>query len=232
MGLRRILLGMMLMLLVGSAVLFAGDIANFINLGFSDDDRYLMFGEYGVNEQTSFPYADLFVVNVRSNRYVDHGAQNAVYSVASEPGSEGQGAILTLLEQNNSLRKKYEINHLKTGRLLYLRIDGEEPKSDLDFRDFVTGTRYLIDFTQEAFGSGDSVSSSFHIDLTVITSNGSAREFEVGLPNYKRKGVKGYAIRQVLLSPAGRSLIFLMEKNEVNKTGSNIRYMVETVSIQ
>ena len=230
MDLRRILL--VVVLLAGACGLFAGDIANFINLGFSDDDRYFMFGEFGVNEETSFPFADLFVVNVSNNQFVDQGAQNGVYSVSAEPGSEGQGAILTLLEQNNSLRKRYAINHLKTGRMLYLRVDGERPKADLDFRDFVTGTRYLVHLTQEAFGSGKSVSSSFHIDLTVISSNGNAKEFAVGLPDYKRKGVKEYAIRQVLLSPAGKAIIFLMEKNEVNETGSNIRYMVETVSIR
>ena len=35
----------------------AGDIAQFVNLGFSADSKYFMFGQYGVSETTSSPFA-------------------------------------------------------------------------------------------------------------------------------------------------------------------------------
>ena len=61
------------LILLGASLLFAGDIARFVNLGFSHDNRYFMFAQYGVKEGTSFPYADLFVVDVPTNRFASQG---------------------------------------------------------------------------------------------------------------------------------------------------------------
>lgn len=212
-------------------LLFGGDIANFANLGFSSNGRYFMFAQYGVQEEDSYPYADLFVVDVPANDFASLGVKREVYAAPSEPGFVGESALYAVLGDNVELKKRYGIDHLSTGRILYLLLDGEEPKEDLDFRDFVTAIRYKVTLVQKVYGEGDAVRSSFHVDLTVIASSGSSRYYRVGLPNYQREGVKGYRIKQVLLSPNGGALIFLIEKEEVDKTGSNMRYMVETVVI-
>ena len=211
--------------------LFAGDIASFTNLGFSADNRYFMFAQYGVQEENSYPYADIFIVNVATNKFVGQGVKHAVYPHSSEPGFTGEGALFNLLGENISLIKKYQISHLETGRILYLLIDGETPKEELDFRDFVTGFRYKVRLLQSVYGEKENIKSSFYIDLTLIFKNGTSKDYRIGLPGYTRKGVKSYRIKQVLLSPKGKSLIILIEKAEVDKTGSNIRYMVETVTI-
>ena len=218
-------------LLLGGWALFGGDIASFINLGFSENSRYYMFGQYGVHEESSFPYADIFVVDVPKNDFVTGGVKHGEYSIPNEPGSRGEGALLNLLEDHLALKRQYEINHVQSGRLLYVRVDGQKPKANLDFRDFVTGTRYLVTMDQKKYGAGGSVSSSFHIDLTVIPSSDSARDYRIGLPQYRRTGVSGYTISRVILSPSGRSLVFLIEKEQTNKSGSDIRFMVETVTI-
>jgi predicted secreted protein len=211
--------------------IFAGDIANFVNLGFSGNSKYYMFAQYGVNEQTSYPYSYFYIVDVPNNDFVTNGVKNASYSTSSEAGYDGSGALYTLLEDNLSIINSYSIDHVKTGRLLYFLIDGTEPKADLDFRDFVTGNRYIIHLIQSSSGSGNSVSASFYIDLTVISSSGASKTYQVGLPNYRRTGVKSYRIKQVILSPDGRSLVFVVEKEEIDTTGANIRYMVETVQL-
>jgi predicted secreted protein len=182
--------------------LFAGDITNFANLGFSADNRYFMFAQYGVQEENSYPYADIFIVNVTTNDFVGQGVKHAVYPNPSEPGFTGEGALFNLLGENISL-----------------------------IQNFVTGFRYKVRLLQSVYGEKESVKSSFYIDLTVIFKNGTSKDYRIGLPGYTRKGVKSYRIKQVLLSPKGKSLIILIEKEEVDKTGSNIRYMVETVTI-
>ncbi len=50
------------------------------------------------------------------------------------------------------------------------------------------------------------------------------------MPNYWRKGVINYRIKQILLGPNERSLIFVIEKEEQDGKAENIRYMVETLS--
>ena len=227
---RRITLIMVLFFLGG--VLFAGDIATYINLGFSDNSRYFMFGQYGVEENLSHPYAEIYTVNVSANDFTRNGVKKAVYSVQASPGQEGMGALLTLLEGSISLINTYGINHLKMGRLLYILLNGEEPKSLLKFRDFNTNSNYTVHLIQAEYSTSDTVQASFHLDVTITEKSGRTRNFIVGRPAYRRSNVKSYKIRQIFLSPDERSLVFLIEKEEKGTSGVNIRYMVETVTIK
>jgi predicted secreted protein len=221
----------LLALFLSSGVLSAGDVASFANLGFSADGRYFMFAQYGVQEESSYPYVDLFVVDVAANDFVAQGVVKEAYPKPAEPGFIGESALYTIIGESVALKDKYRIDHLETGRILYLLVDGEEPKPELDFRDFVSGVRYRVKLQQNVYGEKEDIRSSFYVDLTVIAKNGTSKYYRVGLPNYQRRGIKSYRIKQVLLSPNGKSLIFLIEREEVDKTGSNIRYMVETVVI-
>jgi len=212
--------------------LFGGDIATFVNLGFSDDSRYFMFGQYGILEEQSRPYAEIYMVDVGANDFTTGGVKKRTFDGPVQPGQVGLGALLNLLESSTSLTSRFGIDHLNTGRLLYILLNGEEPKSLLNFRDFNTGSHYTIHLIQAEYGSGETVSASFHIDMKVTSASGNTRHFIVGIPNYRRKNVKNYRIKQITLSPDEESIIFLIEKEEKDTAGSNIRYMVETVRIQ
>jgi predicted secreted protein len=214
-----------------AAAAFAGDIASFQNLGFSEDGRYFVFGLYGATEGSLKLYAELYAVDVRANRFVQDGTRTAVYDEELEPGNNGIGALFTLFRASEDLIRRYNINHMRTGRLLYILVNGDEPKSHLEFRDFATGRRYEIDLIQSRTGTDKSVSSSFHINLTVKEQSGSEKYYTIGLPNYRRTGVRQYKIRRILLSPEGDALVFVVEKEEAFETGANVRYMVETVYI-
>ena len=45
----------------------AGDIAQFVNLGFSADSKYFMFGQYGVLQKTSTPWDPLASKSTRTS---------------------------------------------------------------------------------------------------------------------------------------------------------------------
>jgi predicted secreted protein len=68
--------------------------------------------------------------------------------------------------------------------------------------------------------------------VTINFADGTYKDYTVGRPNYKRKGVLSYRISQVILSPDEESLVFVVEKEEQDHDGVNIRYMVETVKIR
>jgi predicted secreted protein len=220
-------LGLILFLI--AAVSFCGDIAHFQNLGFSPDSRYFMFGQYGIDEQTTYPYADLFLVHVPKNSFVPKGVQHARHTQPAQPGYNGEGALLNLLGDSLFLKKEYAIDHTRTGRLLYVLVDGEEPLAELQFRDFQSERSYKITLVQNAQGIGREVKSAFHILLTVQETGGAARSFVVGLPEFFRPGVKRYRIAHAVLAPDERSVIFIVQKEEINQSGSDIRFMVETV---
>jgi len=222
-------IGLLVALLIfASASMFAGDIASFVDLGFSSDAKYYMFAQYGINEK-SLPYAEIYTVNVVTNRFVTGGALQQEYSVVVNPGQEGFGALMTLMRKGDDLAEKYGIHHLKTGRLVYILLNGELPKETVQFRDFQTGNKYTVTLRQSVYGEGKNISSSFFINTAVESSSGNLENFTVGLPNYKRNNVKEYTIRKILVSPEDNALIFVIEKTVAGSHGNNIRYMVETL---
>jgi predicted secreted protein len=222
----------LILLFLCSGLLAAGDVASFVNLGFSDNSRYFMFSQYGIDDETEYPFAELYMVDVYANKFTLQGVKKEDYKADLMPGQDGSGAFYSLLTSNASLPRSYGINHLKTGRLVYLLLDGEVPKSHIEFRDFNTGNQYSINLVQMSSGEGKTVKASFHLQVTVVFSGGNVKAYTVGLPGYYRSGVKTYRIRQVILSPDEQSVVFVIEKEYPAGTGKTIRYMVETVKVQ
>ena len=210
---------------------FAGDAAAFQNLGFSPDGRYFMFAQYGVSESGSQPYAQIFTVDVPRNRFVPGGVRKSSGRRAVEPGTDGRSALFNLLADVLPLKKKYGIDHAVTGRLLYILLDGAQPLPELAFRDFQTDKSYKVVLNQSSAGSGTGVKSSFHLLVTVEDSSGGTRSYTAGNPDYWRDGVRGYRIRQILLAPDERSLVFAVERAEEDPAGASVRYMVETLKL-
>lgn len=218
------------LLLLTAAVVYAGDIATFVDLGFSNDSRYFMFGQYGAQEATSKLYADLYLVNVRTNAFVANGVKHQDYQETLQPGQGAVGALISIVVDTLPLSRQYGINYRKPGRLLYILMDGQAPQPHLQFRDFPTGRSYTIDLQQSQYGSGNSVSSSFYITMKVTTGS-TSHTYTVGLPDYRRSGVRNYRIRRIIASPDDKSVVFVVEKEEVDKNGVNVRYMVETAQL-
>jgi predicted secreted protein len=221
-----------LLLISFSLNLSAGDMATFLNLGFSEDSKYFMFGQYGVDSTTTNSYAEIYIVDVATNSFVPSGKIEKDFHVPILPGNDGVGGIYYLLEANFPQIKKYNINHLISGRFVYILLNGEAPKSSLEFRDFNTGTQYAVSLIQSASDTGKEAAAGFHIKVTVTLKNGEKANYTIGKPDYLRKGVKKYFIKYILLAPDSKSLIFVMEKHMVDNGGDNIRYMVETKKIQ
>jgi predicted secreted protein len=227
----RNLLFAVILILFSSSALFAGDVATFVNLGFSRDSKYFMFAQYGIKQATSGSYADLFYVDVPDNSFAPHGQKSVSYDRKTEPGTFGMGSLFNIIEENIALTTKYGIDHLNSGRILYHLLDGEKSKESLSFRDFLTGDSYTVLLAQSVSEKDKSVKSSFSISFTVKKSGGNSKSFSVGHPDYARQGVKGYKIRQILLSPDTRSLVFIIEKEEADSSGANVRYMTEASRI-
>jgi predicted secreted protein len=57
------------------------------------------------------------------------------------------------------------------------------------------------------------------------------RNYRVGLPDYRRKGVRRYRIHQVVISPRGGAMVVVVEKEQLDSGGDDIRYMVETLRL-
>ena len=224
------LFSLLLLMLIQTA-LFAGDIATYINLGFSEDSTYFMFGQYGITEEKDNPYAEIFTVDVKVNKFAPDGIQKVEFDLDIQPGQVGTGALLNLLGTCGNA-DRYGIDHTNPGRVVYLLINGNISKDILEFRDFTTGNSYKVSLKQTMFGEGSSLESSFYINLSVTDPAGKTSEFTIGLPDYKRAGIKKYNIKQVLFSPDEKNLVFIIEKEKISQDGIDIRYMVETINLR
>jgi predicted secreted protein len=207
----------------------AGDVAQFVNLGFSPDAKYFMFGQYGIAEKDTTPWAETYIVDVAANNFVPKGIRKTAGTHPVDPGATGLGALLDVLADSLPQKKQFRVDHLSTGRLLYVLIDGAQASDALEFRDFQSGRSYKIALTQNASVKGADTSSSFSIALTVTDKDGKVHALAAGSPKIVRKGVKAYHIKQLILAPDNYSLVFVVQREEQDTRGSNVRYMVETV---
>jgi predicted secreted protein len=203
----------------------AGDVAQFVNLGFSKDARYFMFGQFGIAEKDSTPWADTYIVDVRANAFASKGTRKFSGTQPADPGANGLGALLNVLSDGLPRTKKLGIDHLSTGRLLYILLDGTQPAETLEFRDFQSGRSYKVALTQMAAAAG----ASYGLSIAITEKDGTTHSLTAGDPSFRRPGVKAYHIKQIILAPDGASLVFIVQKEEQDTQGSNIRYMVETV---
>ena len=52
-----------------TAPAFAGDAAQFQPLGFSEDGRYFAFEEYGIQDGSGFPYANITILDTAADKW-------------------------------------------------------------------------------------------------------------------------------------------------------------------
>ncbi len=214
------------------SLLYSGDLAQFVDLGFSADGNYYMFGEHGYKTEEGAFYSNIYLVDTERNTFVTGGIFNGKYLSNIEPGQSSNGALFKLLQETESRQKQYKIDFLRKGVPLYIYLgDPIEPSDSYDPNtiafDDIEGnlfeTRLVVN--QEG-GMGSSVRSSFKIEVRMTSSSGRGSSFDVGHPNYWRDGVKTYKIERVLQPRGQRVLIFVIQKEQSNL---GILYMIETL---
>ncbi len=212
--------------------LFAGDVSNFVNLGFSDNGKYFMFGEHGVVSDFQKAYSNMWLVNVEKNAFVSGGVYSGEYDTVIEPGESSLGALLKLVDKGSSKINLYNIDYLEQGRPLYVRINDDNNVDALSFRDFVSGLNYNFELVKNVREVGSRYYSTFGVNLETTDKNGKVRTYKLGNPSYERKDIKDYKIERILHSSTGTSIVVVISKQIVDGENINIRYMVETISLK
>ncbi|MDR1869924.1 MAG: DUF2259 domain-containing protein [Treponema sp.] len=214
-----------------ASVLWAGDTASFVDLGFSPDGKTYMFGQYGIQSSTLKPWAELYVVDVPSNNYVPNGKVSYTQNSPIKAGQDGSGILYQLINSNSSLVNRYGVVFQNQGLPLYISRDEKPPLygEKIDFRDFIAGKAYKAELVPVIEGSGKNAKSSFHIKLEsrLINGNGQAKTYTIGNPQIRRPQILSYNFKRVLIDSRGESIIFVIEMRRFAENGHDIRYMVE-----
>jgi len=215
------------------SALWAGDSAVFVDLGFSQDGRMYMFGQYGVNASTLRPWAEIYVVDVSRNAFVTNGRASITSNNPIRAGQDGSGVFHQLVSNNSSLVARNGIIFQNQGLPLYISRDENPPVYDerITFRDFLSGKSYAAQLVSTVNGSGQNAGSKFYIKLDAASSDGQVKKYTVGTPDYTRQGIVQYNFKRVVIDEKGGSIIFVIEMKQAAANGFNIRYMVEAVRL-
>lgn len=215
------------LLFLNIVAIYAGDIANFVNLGFSTDGNKFAFGIHGIKDKTYQAYAEIYLIDANTNNFLENGVfktspTKATYALDSKT------VFLSLQNRATPYLKKYGIIQEREGRPIYSQTEETKEDSTLMFRDFETGTEYTVILHSKNISA---TQSSFHITCDVISTNGNKRSYKVGHPDMVRTGTKSYSIKKVVIDNSASTLVFIVEKREVEKGGDSVRYMAEVVKM-
>lgn len=205
---------------------YAGDVANFVNLGFSSDGTKFAFGQHGIKDGTYEAYAEIYLVDIASNTFLPSGTFKTS-PTKNTYGADSKTVFLALLNRAQPYLARYNISQNLPGRPLYSQTDENKDDKTLMFRDFETNDEYTVIMHLDKKGG---MEASFYITADIIKPNGTKIRKQIGRPEYIRSGVKSYSIKKVIVDHTNSSLVFIVEKKEFNKTGDSIRYMAEVLS--
>jgi predicted secreted protein len=220
-----------LFLFTAGALLFGGDAARFVDMGFSADAKTYFFGQYGKADKKFLAYAEIYAVDVQKNDFV-----RVFKSQGSAQKQSGFEVFEELKAKNGSFLNLYSCSSSKEQQILYLREDDPRPAAEtLEFTDFEYSTRdnpvlYSIRLVPHVEGKGKNALSSFYIVIERKNQAGAPIDRKLaGNPDIKRQGVSGYRIEKIFTDASGKNLVFVIEKTIEDGDGISLRYMVETI---
>ena len=215
---------------------FAGDAAVFQEIGFSEDEKTFIFGQYGMTDMDFEPWAEIYVVDVEKNDYV----AGEVYKTSKIKvhADSGKKAYQELSDKCEWKLAKYKAKPSSVENLVYVRDkESKLPTDEIVFKDYENSSAekseyYHFKLIPSFSGKGENVLSSYYIDLQKKDGEGNVIYKKiVGNPDIKRKGVSSYKIVRCFSGKSGQNLVFIIEKTFEDKSGTSIRYMVETVKL-
>lgn len=210
-----------------TAAVYAGDIANFVNLGFSADGTKFAFGQYGLQDKTYRAYAEIYAVDIGTNTFLQNGIFRTSPSKQTE-GKESKSTFLALQNRAQAALSKWDISETRQGRVLYAQTEATAGNQTLFFRDFQTSDEYTVVLNT---AQKSKTESSFYLTVEKTKPNGTKIQKQVGRPDYIRSGVKNYSVKKILMDDTAHAMIFIIEKNEYASAGDSFRYMVEATLI-
>ena len=222
-----------LLLVLGFTALSAGDVASFVDKGFSEDGKYYIFGQYGKTDKKFQGYAEIYQVDIAANDYVDQGV--FITKPSSVTADKAGKEVFDALEA----KSYYYFKNIKSepaniDQVLYILDDVKKTGTDeivfKDFRgsDIDNPNTYNIQLVPTVNGYGKNCKSSFYIMLEKKDAEGNIiTRQKIGTPSIQRKGVTDYKIERIFCDKTEKNLIFIIEKTIEDETGTSIRYMVE-----
>ena len=205
----------------------AGDIADFITIGWCSDYSYYAFAQYGEQDGSGFPYAELYIADVEKNVFVPGGVIREIWEDEDDPEASGLNVLISLMDKSDSLRKVLGIDPRNLGKIVF-----QSSQAPTDTAKWIgpNGEKFEAVCSQRQLGSLQDFNVKAAFDLKIRVNGTVVRR--VGDPHRMRPGVIRYAIDRVLADPENQAIVVVMSKEELGFEGPSVRYMVETFRLE
>jgi predicted secreted protein len=212
----------LMLCLLAPILLYAGDTAIFVDLGFSPDYRYFAFAQYGEQDGSGFPYAELYIVDVVKNSFAPGGVVKTTWQEDSEPLAKGIHVLLEARLKADSLFNAYNIDAKLQPRILVSRDTAEREEVEWKLQD---GENIKLQLKQAGDGDHGMYTSSAAFQIDILEDSKSSKI----IGNFKRfrKYVIRYDIDRVLTFGDDKAVIVVVRMTKRGFEGPDIRYMVE-----
>ena len=227
------IIGLALLAVLGISAVWAGDVATFVDKGFSEDGKYYVFGQYGKTDKKFQGWAELYQVDIAANDYTDNGVFKTKPSAVTAD-KHGNEVFEALEGKSFYYFKDLKCEPANMDHVLYILDDVNKTGTDeIVFKDFRSADLdnadvYHIKLYPTVNGNGKNARSSFYIMLEKRDASGEViMSRKIGNPGISRKGVTNYKIERIFCDKSEKNLIFVIEKMMEDETGTSIRYMVE-----
>ncbi len=224
--------------LLAATALNAGDVASFVDKGFSADGKYYVFAQYGKTDKKFQAWAEIFQVDIAANDYVDSGVFKTRPSAATAD-KNGKTVYDELEAKASSYLNDLNCKKANAEHVLYILDDVHKTGTDeIVFKDFTSAdlenqNSYRITLVPTINGKGKNARSSFYINLEKYDADGYVLSTQrIGSPSISRKGVTNYKIERIFRDECGKNLIFVIEKHYEDDAGLSVRYMVEAAKLR
>ena len=220
-------------------MLFAGDVAVFDDIGFSEDGKTYLFGQYGTTDKTFRGFAEIYAVDIESNTFITNGIYRTNATEATA-GKSGSTVYDELKKKNSTWLSSWKASPAEISEVLYIRqYNSKNAEDEIVVRDFEHSTadnttQYTFKLVPYKEGKGASVYSSFYINVEKKDGSGKVlKKFVAGSPDVKRRGISGYAIEKIMCDKTATKFVIVVEKiSEEENAAPSVRYMVETFVIK
>ncbi len=203
--------------------LWAGDAATFLSVGCSEDFRYYAFAQYGVQDGSGFPYAELYIVDVPENNFVPSGVVKHLWK--EEALAQGIHVLLNTRAATDSILSAYHISELFQMRHVVPPADSERTAVKWQNKD---GETIYVSMQQESRGDPAQYSSEAAFSLHMTAPQDT---LAIGKINRFRDYIVRYDIDRVLANEKQTAFVFVLRMTQIGFEGPSIRYMVETVML-
>ena len=206
-------------------LLLSGDNAEFVSLGWSDNYNYYAFGQYGIEDGSGFPYAEIYIIDVEKNEFVNNGSFRKRVETDTT-FLTGLSVLINLRQKADSLFDKYEISELRPGKVLFPGSNGQQKTASYSLNN---GKELRLHLVQKSKGEIHEYTSesAFHLEIY----SGEQPKSTIGNINRFRRGIIRYDINRVLSGPGEKNIVVVIQKQMLGFEGPSIRYMVETAKL-